>query len=158
VLLRSGGDFLYVNRLLGRIKLAGQHDVRGREVLNGFGIFDNPDGLIIVSYEDGSLGFPFRVTHGSTPTPAFLHAIRASGLRVVDSATLITDPTGPGCFPFLSRHGSDRHKNADEKEKKKSPAPDHPYPPSNSAAFVSRFNFTFTLKTIISHARQGETD
>jgi hypothetical protein len=63
VLLRSGGDFLDVKRLLGRIKLAGQHDVRGREVLNGFGIFDNPDGLIIVSYEDGSLGFPFRVTH-----------------------------------------------------------------------------------------------
>jgi hypothetical protein len=52
--------------------------MRGREVPNGFGIFDNPDCLIIVSYKDGPLGFPFRMAHRSTPTPAFLHAICAA--------------------------------------------------------------------------------
>src|SRR6267378_4274535 len=100
--------------------------MRGREVPNGFRIFHNPDFLIIVCYKDGPLGFPFRMPHGSTSTPAFLHAIRAAGLRVLGSTTLITDPTGPRCVPLLRRHGSERHKAANEQENKNHPAPDHP--------------------------------
>jgi hypothetical protein len=75
--------------------------MRGREAPNSFRIFDNPDSLIIVGYKDGALGFPFRMPHRSTSTPAFLHAIRAAGLRVLDSATLIADPTGTSCVPLL---------------------------------------------------------
>jgi len=100
-LLRSGGDLLNVNRLLRRIEFARQLHVRGREVPNGLRIFDNPDSLIIVYYKDGALGFPFRMPHRSASPPAFLHAIRAAGLRVLGSATLITDPTGTSCVPLL---------------------------------------------------------
>jgi hypothetical protein len=50
-LLGSGGDFLDVNGLLRRIELAGQNDVRGREVPDGFRIFDNPDGLIFICHK-----------------------------------------------------------------------------------------------------------
>ena len=86
----------------GRIGGTREHHVLSREVPNGFRIFDNPDCLIIVCYKDGPLGLPFRVAHRSTPTPAFLHAIRAPGLRVLGSAALITQPTGAGCTPLLS--------------------------------------------------------
>ena len=79
--------------LLRGIEIAGEQHMRGREVLNGFGVFDYPDRAIIVGYEDGSLGFPFRVAYRSTSTPAFLNAIRAAGLGVLGSATFITDPT-----------------------------------------------------------------
>ncbi len=75
--------------------------MRGREVPNGFRIFDYPDSLIIICYKDGPLGFPFRVPHRSASTPAFLHAIPAAGLRVLGSATLITNPTGMRCVPLL---------------------------------------------------------
>ncbi len=75
--------------------------MRGREVPYGFRILDNPDSLIIVRYKDGVLGFPFRVPHRSTSTPAFLNAIRAAGLRVLGSATLVTDPTNTRCVCSL---------------------------------------------------------
>jgi len=63
MLLCRRGDFLDANRLLRGIELACQHDVRGWEVLDGLRIFYNPDCLIIVCHKDGSLGFPFRVSH-----------------------------------------------------------------------------------------------
>src|SRR5208282_5794644 len=103
-LLRSGCDLLHVNRLLRRIEFGLQRHMRGGEVSNGFRIFYNPDCLIIVCYKDGPLGFPFRVAHRRTPAPAFLHAIRASGLRVLSSATLIADPTGTRFFNLLRRN------------------------------------------------------
>ncbi len=102
--LRSGGDLLNVNRFLRRIEFARQQHMRGREVANGFRIFDDPDSLIIVCYKDGALGFPFRMPNRSTSTPAFLHAIRAARLRVLGSATLVTDSTGTRCVPLLSGH------------------------------------------------------
>ena len=89
----SGADFLDVKGLLRGIEIAGEQHMRGREVLNGFGVFDYPDRVIIVGYEDGSLGFPFLVAYRSTSAPAFLDAIRAAGLGVLGSATFITDPT-----------------------------------------------------------------
>ncbi len=94
MLLRGGGDFLDVKRLLGRIELARQHDMRGREVLNGFSILDNPDSLVLVRHKDGSLGFPFRVADRSASAPTFLHAIRSTRLGVLGRATLVADPTG----------------------------------------------------------------
>jgi len=100
-LLRSGGDLLNVKGLLRRIEFARQLHVRGREVPNGLRIFDYPDSLVIICHKDGSLGFPFRMPHRSASTPAFLHAIRAAGLRVLRSATLITDPTGTSCVPLV---------------------------------------------------------
>jgi hypothetical protein len=100
-LLRSGGDLLNVKGLLRRIEFARQLHVRGREVPNGLRIFDYPDSLVIICHKDGSLGFPFRMPHRSASPPAFLHAIRAAGLRVLGSATLITDPTGTSCVPLL---------------------------------------------------------
>ncbi len=60
-LVRGRRDFFDVNGFLRRIEMAGQQHMRGREVSNGFWIFDNPDCLIIVCHKDGSLGFPFRV-------------------------------------------------------------------------------------------------
>ncbi len=107
-LLGGGSDFFNVNDLLRGIELAGQQDMCGREILNGFGIFDDPDGLIIVGYKDGSAGFPFRVPHGSASTPAFLHAIRAAGFRVLSATALIADPAssrraGPRCVLLLCR-------------------------------------------------------
>src|SRR5260370_41576780 len=84
------------------MELARQQHMRGREVPHGFRIFDDPDSLIIVCYKDGALAFPFGVPHRSTSTPAFLHAIRAAGLGVLGSATLITDPTGSGWGPCRS--------------------------------------------------------
>src|SRR6266478_2249466 len=103
MLVRSGGDFLDVNRLLRRIELAGQQDMRGRVVSDGFRIFDHPDGVIFVRHKDGSLGFPFRVPYRGTSTPAFLHAIGATRLRVLGSATLVADPTGPRSVLLLRR-------------------------------------------------------
>jgi hypothetical protein len=100
-LTASGDDLLNLNRLPLRIEFARQHDMRGREVPNGFRIVDNPDCVIIVCYKDGPLRFPFRVPHRSTSTPAFLYAIRAARLRVLSSATLITNPTGMRCVPLL---------------------------------------------------------
>lgn len=100
--LRSGCYLLYVNGLLCRIEFARQHHMRSRKVPNGFRVVDNPDSLIIVSHKNGPLGFPFGVPHRSTPTPAFLHTIRAARLRVFGSATLITDPTGAGCVRLLT--------------------------------------------------------
>jgi hypothetical protein len=102
-LLRSGGDLLNVNRLLRRVEFSRQHYMHSGEVDNGFRIFDNPDCLIVVRYKDGSLRFPFRVPDRSTSAPAFLHAIRAAGLCVLDSATLIADPAGTRCVPLLRR-------------------------------------------------------
>src|SRR5260370_21055345 len=102
-LLGRGCDFLGVNGLLRGSELAGQQDMCGREVLNGFGIFDDPDGSIIVGYKDGPAGFPFRVAHGSASTPAFLHAIRAAGFRVLGATALIADPTGPRRVLLLCR-------------------------------------------------------
>jgi hypothetical protein len=58
--------------------------------------------LIVVCHKDGPLGFPFGVPHRSTPTPAFLDTIRAARLRVLRSATLITDPTRAGCVRLLT--------------------------------------------------------
>jgi len=59
--------------------------------------------VIVVRHKDGSLGFPFRVSHRSASAPAFLHAIRAAGLRVFGSASLIADPTGPRGVLLLRR-------------------------------------------------------
>jgi len=102
-LLGRGCDFLGVNGLLRGIELAGQQDMCGREVLNGFGVFDDPDGLIIVGYKDGSAGFPFRVSNGSASTPAFLDAIGAAGFRVLGTTALIADPTGARRVLLLCR-------------------------------------------------------
>ncbi len=92
---QRGRDFPDVNGLLRSIELAGHHHMRGGEVPDGFRIFDNPDGVILVCHKDGPLGFPFRVPDRGTSTPAFLHAIRAARLRVLGPASLIADPTGP---------------------------------------------------------------
>ena len=100
-LVRDRGDFLDVNGLLGGIELAGQAHMRGGKVPNGFGIFDDPESLIRVGDKDRSLGFPFRVAHGSTSTPAFLDAIGAAGLGVLGGATLVADPTGARCALWL---------------------------------------------------------
>jgi hypothetical protein len=82
-LLRGGGDFLGVDGFLCGVELAGEEDVGGGEVLDGFGVFDDPDGLIGVGDKDGALGFPFGVTDGSTATPTFLDAIGAAGFGVL---------------------------------------------------------------------------
>ena len=94
MLLCSRADFLNVNRLLRRIKLADHYHMRGGEISDGLRIIDDPDGAIIITYKDGSLWFPFRVAYRSASTPAFLNAIRAAGLGVIGSTTFITDPTG----------------------------------------------------------------
>src|ERR1700675_3926231 len=62
-LLRDGRDLLNANRFLCRIEFASHGYVRGREVPHSFRIFDDPDSLVIVGYEDGSLRFPFRMSH-----------------------------------------------------------------------------------------------
>jgi len=100
-LLRGGRDFLDVNGFLGGMELAGEQDVGGGEVLDGFGVFDDPDGLIGVGDEDGALGFPFGVTDGSAATPTFLDAIGAAGLGVLGGARFIADPAGPRCILLL---------------------------------------------------------
>jgi len=103
--------------------------MRGRKVPNGFWVFDYPDSLIIICYKDGSLGFPFRVPHRSATTPAFLHAIRAAGLRVFGPTTLVADPTDTRCVLLLRRQRAERHETANEQENKNNPPPDHPFPP-----------------------------
>jgi hypothetical protein len=123
--LRSGSDFLDVKRLLRRIELAGQQHMGGGEVLNGFWIFDNPDCPIIFSYEDGSLGFPFRMPYRSASPPTFLHAIRATWLRVFGPTSLVADPTGPRCAPLLRGRCAGRYETANKQEKKNHPAPNH---------------------------------
>src|SRR5260370_21228065 len=131
-LLRSGGDFLDVHRFLRRIEFAGQHHVRSGEVLNSFRVFDNPDGLILASHKDGSLGFPFRMTYRITTTPSFLHAIRATGLGVFGRTRLVADPTGPRGAPLPCRDYAERCEGAHNQEKKSNPAPNHlflPMPP-----------------------------
>ena len=95
------GDFLDVNELLGGIELAGQQDVGGGEVLDGFGIFEDPDGLIGIGDENGALGFPFGMANGSAATPAFLDAIGAAGFGVQGGTRFIADPTGPRCALLL---------------------------------------------------------
>jgi len=75
--------------------------MRGGEVLDGFRIFDNPNGLITVGYEDGSLWFPFWMANRSASPPAFLHAIRTAGLRVLGGTAFVADPTGPRGVPLL---------------------------------------------------------
>src|SRR5207249_1772519 len=126
-LLRSGGDLLNVKRLLRGIEFALQHHMRSREVPNGFGVFDDPNSLIIICYKDGSLGFPFRVPHRSASTPAFLHAIRAASLRVFGPTTLVADPAGPRCVLLLRRKRAEGHQTANEQENKNNPAPGHAF-------------------------------
>jgi hypothetical protein len=67
-----------VDGFLCGIELSGEQYVRGGEVLDGFGVFDNPDGLIRVCDKDGALRFPLGVTDGGAATPAFLDAIGAA--------------------------------------------------------------------------------
>jgi hypothetical protein len=117
-LLGGGSDFLGVNGLLCGIELACQQDMYGGEVLNGFGIFDDPEYVIIVGYKDGSLRFPFWVPHGSASAPAFLNAIGAAGLGVLGSATLIGDPTCSRRAPLLSRDQADSGETANKQERK----------------------------------------
>jgi len=126
-LVRSGGDFLDVNGLLRRIELAGQRHMRGREVSNGFRVFDDPDGVIIVRHKDDSLGFPFRVPHGSASTPAFLDAIGAAGLRVLGCTTLVADPAGARSVLLLRRQRAERNEAATRQENKNDTAPGHPF-------------------------------
>ena len=128
-----------MKRLLRRIKLADQHHMGSGEVPNGFRICDNPDCLIIVSYEDGSLRFPFRMPHRSSSPPAFLHAIRAARLRVLGRTTLITDPTGPRCVLLLRPDGTERRETANKQQKKNNSAPDHLFflQPLQSASTVA---------------------
>jgi hypothetical protein len=95
--------------------------VRGGEVLDGFGVFDNPDGLIGVGDKDGTLGFPFRVTDGSAATPAFLDAVSAAGLGVLGGARFIADPTGARCALLLRRQRAERRKTATQQEGKNDP-------------------------------------
>jgi hypothetical protein len=83
-----------VDGFLCGIELSGEQDVRGGEVLDGFGVFDNPDGLIRVCDKDGALRFPFGVTDGGAATPAFLDAIGAARLGVLGGTGFIADPTG----------------------------------------------------------------
>jgi hypothetical protein len=83
-LLRGGINLLNMNRPLRRIEFARHHHKRRREVSDGFRVFDNPDSLILVCYKDSPWGF-----HSGCPTeapPAFLHAIRAAGIRVLGSS------------------------------------------------------------------------
>jgi hypothetical protein len=121
-----------VKRLFRRIKLARQRHVRGGEVLNGFWILDNPDCLIIVGYKDSSLGFPFWVTDRSASSPAFLHAIRAAGLRVFGRTSLVADPTGARSVLLLGRDGAERREAANKREKESNPPPVHLFPPARA--------------------------
>lgn len=82
MLVCGGGDFLNVDDLFRRIELAGEQDVRGGEVLDGFVVFDDPDSFIRVGDKDGALWFPFGVTDGGAAPPAFLDAIGAAGFGV----------------------------------------------------------------------------
>ncbi len=99
--------------------------MRSREVPNGFWIFDNPDCLIIVSYKDGSLRFPFRMPDRGTATPAFLHAIRAAGLRVFGPTSLVADPTSSRRVLLLGWRRAERCETANKQENKSNPAPGH---------------------------------
>jgi hypothetical protein len=123
----GGSDFLDVNGLLRRIEIAGKQHMRGREIPDSFRILNNPDGLIPISYKDGSLGFPFRVSHRSASTPAFLHAIRAAGFRVLGSTTLITDPTCPRGVLRMRPQRGECHEPASKQENKNNPASDHSF-------------------------------
>jgi hypothetical protein len=115
------------------------------EVLNGFRICHNPDRLIIISYKDGSLRFPLRMPYRSASPPAFLHAIRAAGLRVLGRTTLITDPTGPRCVLLLRPNGTERRETTNKQQKKNNSAPDHLFfflllQPASAVALGSRLN------------------
>jgi hypothetical protein len=120
-LLRGGGDFLGVKGLLGGIELAGELDMLGGEVFDGFGIFDDPDGVIAVGYKDGALGFPFRVADGSAAAPAFLDAIGAAGFGVLGGASFIADPAGARGVFLLRRDGAKQEETASEREDKNNP-------------------------------------
>jgi hypothetical protein len=131
-LLRSGGDFLDVNEFLGGIEFAGELDVLGGEVLDGFGVFDNPDGVIVVwrdlvGYKDGALRFPFRVADGSAAAPAFLHAIGAAGFGVLGGARFIADPAGARGGLLLRGDGAEREKTANQQGSKDYPAASHSF-------------------------------
>jgi hypothetical protein len=102
-LVGGEGGFLDVDGFLCGIELAGQQHVHGGEVLHGFWIFDDPDGLIRVGDKDGALGFPFGVTDGSAATPAFLDAIGAARFGVLGGARFIADPTGASYVVLLRR-------------------------------------------------------
>jgi len=104
----------------------------GREIFDGFGIFDDPDCSIIVRYKNGPLRFPLRVTDRSASPPAFLHAVCASGLRVLGSAAFITDPAGTRRILLLCREWAERRENARKQEKKNYSATDHLFPPAGA--------------------------
>src|ERR1700675_1579055 len=67
--------------------------MRSGEVRNSLRVFDNPDSFISIGNKDGSLGFPFRVSHRSASTPTFLHAIRTASLRMFVPTSLVADPS-----------------------------------------------------------------
>jgi hypothetical protein len=129
-LLRGGGDFLDVDGFLGGIEFAGELDVLGGEVFDGFGIFDNPDGVIFVwrdfvGDKDGALGFPFGVADGSAAAPAFLDAIGAAGFGVLGGASFIADPAGARGVFLLRGDGAEREETAKQQKCKNCPAADH---------------------------------
>jgi hypothetical protein len=95
-LLCDGGNRLNVDGLFRSVKFSRHHNMRGRELFNDLGVVNDPDCMIGVCHKNRALGLPLGVPHGSTTTPTFLHAIRAAGLGVLGSATLVTDPAPPG--------------------------------------------------------------
>jgi hypothetical protein len=121
-----GGDLLYVYALLRRIKFRFQYNMRSRKVADGFRVFDYPDCLIVVGYENGPLRFPFRVANRRTATPAFLDAVGMPGLGMLGSATLIADPTGTRCGLLLRPYRCERD-DTNEQAHKSKPTPAHSF-------------------------------
>lgn len=121
-----------MNELLAGIEFAGELDVLGGEVFDGFGIFDDPDGVIVVRRDlvgdkDGALGFPFRVADGSAAAPAFLDAVRAAGFGVLGGAGFIADPAGARGGLLLRGDGAEREESAKQQGSKNYPAAGHSF-------------------------------
>jgi hypothetical protein len=88
--------------------------MRSGKVRNSLRVFDYPDSFIGIGNKDGSLGFPFRVSHRSASTPTFLHAIRTASLRVLGPTSLVADPSCPRYIHLLRRQRAERHETANE--------------------------------------------